>query len=337
MRLVNFNIEWMNDWFMGGNKVAFRQDNPRRGIENVDALAKRVASLILSVDPDVLTIEEGPSDIREMQLFVSTYLCANNMPGYDILGGIDGKSQKIYALVKKNGRLANAQLVKDLETNKLKGEWECDIDGNGIAEPYKFTRLPVVIEADLANHRKCRIIAMHTKSNYVQNGEKLWKNPATKQQFINIALENRRRISTEAMRVRMYLDILISVDPNANIIITGDLNDGPGLDYFEMRYLTHNVIDIILGSTFAHELLFRHSFIDKVNPSDRYTAEFYDYVDKKNKKLLLDHIAVSPALVSSIISSGILHNEYDAAMDQNAGSERQKRASDHRPVYVDIR
>jgi len=336
MRLVNFNIEWMNEWFVGSNQVAFRQNNPNKGIDNVDDLAKRVAGLILSADPDVLTIEEGPSDIREMQLFVSTYLSANNVPLYDVYGGIDGSSQKIYALVKKNGGLANGQLVVEPETAKLKNKWECDIDGNGIAEPYKFTRLPVVIEGDLTNGKKCRIITMHSKSNYVHNGEKLWKNPATKQQFINTALESRRRISTEAMRVRMYLDTLISNDPNANIIVTGDLNDGPGLDYFEMRYLTHNVIDIILGSTFAHELLFRHSFIDKVNPSNRYTAEFYDYVDDEDKKLLLDHIAVSPALVNSVVSSGILHSEYDAAMDPNAASDRQKRPSDHRPIFLDI-
>jgi hypothetical protein len=30
-------------------------------------------------------------------------------------------------------------------------------------------------------------------------------------------------------------------DPQANVIVLGDLNDGPGLDYFEELYLSHNV------------------------------------------------------------------------------------------------
>lgn len=336
MRVVNFNIEWMNDWFVGGGKIAFRKDLPEKGIDSVNDLAKRVAGLILKADPDVLTIEEGPSDIREMRLFVSTYLSYNDKNLFDVFGGIDGGAQKIYALVKKSGALKNCDLVTDNLTQKLKETWDSDIDGDGVAEPYKFTRLPLVIEGDSNDGEKCRIITMHTKSNYVQNGETMWNAPAKRQKFINLALENRRRISSEAMRIRMYLDELIISNPNANIIINGDLNDGPGLDYFELRYLTHNVIDIILGSTFAYNLLFQHSFIPRINSSKAYTAEFYDYVDDEHKKLLLDHIAVSPKLVSSIKSSGILHEEYNNALDLNASGARQKRPSDHRPVYIDI-
>jgi hypothetical protein len=73
MKIVNWNIEWMNDWFVGYGSVAFRQDNPSRGISDVADLCSRVASVVKNLDPDVLTIEEGPSDIREMELFVETY------------------------------------------------------------------------------------------------------------------------------------------------------------------------------------------------------------------------------------------------------------------------
>jgi endonuclease/exonuclease/phosphatase family metal-dependent hydrolase len=336
MRLVNFNIEWMNDWFVGGSQVAFRQSNPGRGIDNVDDLARRVAGLILAADPDVLTVEEGPSDKREMQLFVSTYLSDHGADLFDVFGGIDGRSQKIYALVKKDGAFKNCVLAMDSETQKLGNEWESDVNGDGVAEPYRFTRLPLVIEGNLDSGKRCKVIAMHTKSNYVQGGEKMWKNLEARQEFINIALTDRRRISSEAMRTRQYLGNLINNDTNAAVIVTGDMNDGPGLDYFELRYLTHNVIDIVLGSTFDYELLFRHSFIDRVDPSERYTVEFYDYVDGQNKQLLLDHIAVSPALANKIGASGILHKEYNAAVDPSATSDRQKRPSDHRPIYVDI-
>ncbi len=334
MRLVNFNIEWMNDWFVGGNQVAFRQNNPGKGIDNVDNLAQRVATLILQADPDVLTVEEGPSDKREMELFVSTYLSEQNQPLYDVFGGLDGQSQKIYILVKKDGALKNYQLSAD--QNSLKSTWDSDVNGDEEVEQYKFTRVPIIVDGQFGNGKNCKIIAMHTKSNFIQNGEDLWNNPATRQQFIHEALTDRRRISSEALRIRMYLDNLVAADPNALIIVAGDLNDGPGLDYFELRYLTHNVIDLILGSTFDYELLFRHAFINIVPPAERYSVEFYDFVEGMQKKLLLDHIALSPALPNGIVSGGILHNEYNAAIDTNATRDRQKRPSDHRPVYVDI-
>jgi len=336
MRLVNFNIEWMNDWFVGGNKIAFRQNNPAKGIDNVDDLAKRVAGLILAADPDVLTVEEGPSDKREMELFFSTYLSNDGAALYDVFGGIDGSAQKIYALVKKNGALKNCSPAADLETEALKDTWESDVNGDGVTELYKFTRLPIVIDGELDSSSKCRIVAMHTKSNYVQFGEEMWKDPSRRQAFINIALTDRRRISSEAMRIRQYLDVVTTNNPTLAVIVTGDMNDGPGLDYFELRYLTHNVIDIILGSTFAYELLFRHSFIDRVAMSERYTVEFYDFIEEQNKQLLLDHICVSPALSGKIVASGIMHKEYNAALDPGASGDRQKRPSDHRPVYVDI-
>ena len=62
MRLLNWNIEWMNNWFVGGSQVSFRQSAPSHGITDVHDLAGRVAQVINTIDPDVLTIQEGPSD-----------------------------------------------------------------------------------------------------------------------------------------------------------------------------------------------------------------------------------------------------------------------------------
>lgn len=332
MRLKNFNVEWMNDWFVGGGKVAFRKDNPVKGIYDTDALARRVAGLIQEVDPDVATIEEGPSDIEEMRLFVSTYLS----DAYEVFGGIDGGAQKIYALCKKGAALSGCHVADDNLTLGLKKTWESDVDGDEVAEAYKFTRQPLVVLGYMPDGKPCRIVAMHTKSNYIQGGDKVWNNPATRPQFIREALKDRRHISSEAMRVREYFDALLSADPSERIVVAGDLNDGPGFDYFELRYLTHNVIDILLGSTFDFEMLFRHAFIDRVDSNLRFTCEFYDYVEAKDMQLLLDHIAVSPALGGKIVGGGILHKKYADALDPNARGDRQKRPSDHRPVFVDI-
>jgi exonuclease III len=338
VRIVNWNIEWMNDWFVGEGSVAFRQDNRRRGITDVADLCRRVASVINNLNPDVLTIEEGPSDIREMELFVETYLIdgqGNRL--FDIFGGIDGGAQKIYTLVKKGGEFRNPIIPADDFTLALQDPWEADIDGDYQLENYEFTRQPLVVEGTKGDENsKLRIVTLHTKSKYVYNGESLWKNPDTRIEYVKAAMKNRRRISSEAMRVRKYLDDLVNQNNDSLSVVTGDFNDGPGIDYFEKRYLTHNVTDILLGSTYYPNLLFKHAFLERVPEHQRYTAIFDDFIDDiPGRHLLLDHILISPALWSRIEDSEIAHQEYNAGTDNNA-SGRQKYVSDHRPVYADL-
>lgn len=265
MRIVNWNIEWMNDWFVGYNEVAFRasrlSENSNKNITDVDDLCKRVAKVITDMKPDVLLVEEGPSDIREMQLFVTDYLNGD----FSVLGGIDGGSQKIYALVKNGGKYEGAQIPTDAPTMDLEDSWEADVDGNLELQDYEFTRRPLVIEGtQKGTNENIRIVTLHTKSKYVHRGREKWQNPTRRHEFVEEAITNRRRISTEAMRTREYLDAVLSSNVQQKIVVAGDFNDGPGIDYFEKRYLTHNVTDIILGSVFHPENLFVHGFITNV-------------------------------------------------------------------------
>ena len=338
MRIVNWNIEWMNDWFVGGGSVAFRENNLRKGINDVAALCTRVADVVKDLDPDVLTIQEGPSDIREMELFVENFLADNQGESlFDIFIGMDGGAQKLYAFVKKGGEFKNPVLPTDDLTLELQDPFEVDIVGDYELEGYEFTRLPLVVEGALDNENsKLRIIILHTKSKYVHNGRSLWDDLDTRMQFVKAAMKNRRRISAEAMRVRLYVDEFLKQNQDSFVVITGDFNDGPGIDYFERHYLTHNITDILLGSTYYPNRMFKHAFIERVTEDKRFTAIFNDFVDDiPERPLLLDHILVSPALSSKIQDSGIAHQEYEARTDGNA-SGRQRHVSDHRPVHIDL-
>jgi hypothetical protein len=333
VRIINWNIEWMNNWFVGGGDVALRMVHDRSGITSVDDLCRRVGRVILDLDPDVLTLEEGPSDIREMQLFVSYYLDDS----FDVFGGFDGGAQKIYALVKKDGGFINPRIATDGLTQELQEPWQADIDGDHRLENYDFTRIPLVLEGETGgNGENIRILTLHTKSKYVHNGQALFENEATRGEFVIAALKNRRRISSEAMRTRKYLDDIVRSAPEARVIVTGDFNDGPGIDYFESRYLTHNVTDILLGSTYYPNWLFHHALIPKVSENQRYTAIFDDYIDNiQNRKLLLDHFLVSPALAPRVTNAAIAHDAYDASTDDQAEG-RQKYVSDHRPILIEL-
>lgn len=338
MRIVDWNIEWMNNWFVGNNQVAWR--NAHTGIANVAALAQRVARVITTLDPDVLTLQEGPSDLREMNLFIADFLAdAQGQPLYDQFGGVDGGAQKTYILVKRGGRLQNARLATDNPTSALSDEWLADIDGDFFLEAYDFTRIPLVIDGEMAaTNETVRVLTVHTKSKFVNYQRAMWNDPSRRQEFIVAALKNRRRISTEAMRARQYLDTLVEAHADALIIVTGDLNDGPGIDFFEKNYLTHGVADIILGSTYHSDRQFRHTLVGNVPIAQLFTAIFDDFIEEiDNRPLLLDHILVSPALRNRFSNARVAHGEFDAAEDHTRPVDvRDRRPSDHRPILVEI-
>lgn len=338
MRIVNWNIEWMNKWFVGNNQVAWRTSHA--GIQDVAELAQRVANVITDLDPDVLVIQEGPSSTDEMDLFIGDFLSdSTGQPVYHQFGGFDGGAQKIYALVHVDADFQNPRIANDQRTEELFEEFLVDVDGDLQLEPYGFTRNPFVIDGDLPNGGGVvRIIALHTKSKYVNNQVQLWNNPNTRQQFVVAAIKNRRRISAEAMRTRQYMDALLNEDPAHQLVVVGDFNDGPGIDYFERHYLTHGVADILLGSTYYPERQFTHALVTSAPTSQLYTAVFNDFIDGiPNRPLLLDHILISPSLNARYSNARIAHSEFNNQENTSRPvGGRDRLPSDHRPVLVDI-
>ena len=193
-------------------------------------------------------------------------------------------------------------------TQGLADLWDADVNGDMLLEGYDFTRLPLVVDVDPIDSAPIRMVVLHTKSKFVRFGESKWNDPSRRQEFVVQALEARRRISAEGFRLRTYLDDLVAADPAARIIVTGDWNDGPGRDLIERSYLTHNVADIVLGSTFTPDLIFYHPLLTHVPAPALFTARFDDFVDEiEDRPLLLDHFAISPALTPWVANAEIGH------------------------------
>ena len=130
-----------------------------------------------------------------------------------------------------------------------------DIDADLLVNEVDFAREPQVVTFD-THGRSIRLLNNHLKSKFVRNGEQRF-NAGGEQRlgFFADALVARRRISAEAFRIREYLDAVFSADPNANVIVTGDLNDGEGADFFEREFLTHSVVDRVFGSISLRNML----------------------------------------------------------------------------------
>ena len=98
---------------------------------------------------------------------------------------------------------------------------------------------------------------------HIPRARELWETNDIddKMTYIKKAVENRRRIAAEIQRCRQLIDLIMDENPNANVIVAGDVNDGPGADLFEQRYLLSNASDALLGSPFRPDTLFCHTLL----------------------------------------------------------------------------
>ncbi|MEO1018579.1 MAG: endonuclease/exonuclease/phosphatase family protein, partial [Pseudomonadota bacterium] len=334
MKVANWNIEWMNRWFTGDDDGAprFKAPSEIAGVTNIEDLALRVAQVILALDADVLTIQEGPSRRAEMALFVREFL--NDR--FEIFGPVGMGQQKLYALVKK--ATAEIDLIERLPGEfgfDFDDEFEVDIDGDLVLDLYGFTRPPLLLRLRTSKGRVIRILNLHTKSKFIHQGRRLFENPVTRDEFIKKAVLVRRRISAEAMRMRTYLNAVFAQEPEASLIVMGDFNDGPDLDIFEAQYLTHNVAGLIAGSPYQPQHMLRHTFVDLMDAERNFTAEFFDFVIGEDRKVLLDHIFVSASLYwtgeARTATGQIEHEIWERAVRQDLPGERERLPSDHRP------
>jgi hypothetical protein len=138
------------------------------------------------------------------------------------------------------------------------------------------------------------------------------------------------------LRILAFLNEIFNDNPMARVIVAGDLNDGPGTDFFEENYLTHSVVDRIFGSLFRPDRQLTHVLFR--GGSTDYTARFYDFIADETRELVLDHIGISPAINDNWNWQGrVAVAEYQAQhVDDPTLNERDRLPSDHRPVVVEI-
>ena len=342
MRVVDWNLEHMNSWFVPNSEPsspALRATFPGGGfgggrIADVPALAQRAANVLSGLDPDLICIQEGASD-EEVALFLNQFLPLPGGDTWTVLAG-SGGAQKLIVAARTDRDISAAAIADDTGMAvQLDADYEADTDGDAVLETdTSFAREPLVVDIDAHGH-DVRVINCHLKSKFVRNGESLFSGTqAERREFIRAALVNRRRISAEAFRIRTYLDELFDAQPDRLVLLAGDLNDGPGFDFFERRYLTHSVVDLAFGSVLLPEGRLSQPLIQPGQPRPA-SAFFDDFVEGvQDKPLLLDHIGLSPELTRWLDSARIASAEFDAEAQPGAQNVRERLVSDHRPVFA---
>jgi hypothetical protein len=167
----------------------------------------------------------------------------------------------------------------------------------------------------------------------------MWKTGgADLQQFIREALTARIKMTTEATNVRAYIDAKFKQVEKPAIFVMGDLNDGPGKEYFEDQYLFFDLLSNIQGDVFFASRYLNHTLFDFPDHL-RWSVYFEDFVEPtRDPHILLDHILFTQGLVDGTLPWRIdahagkveheIHDLINATLTQNA------KTSDHKPVSL---
>lgn len=272
--IAAYNIEWMNRMF--SNNVVTDANIGR---------AEAIAAVITRLDADLIAISEGANDPAEHQDFIDRFLAG----GYTAFMGRSRGAQNLVYYVREPFEVVSVDDAWDRY-----GEWIEDIDGDTLPERHKFERRPLELVARIGG-TEVRFILVHTKSKGVFSIADLPR-------FEALSAANRAKLVAQGRRLRSRLDAL--VDAGERIVVLGDMNDGPGLDFYE-RALGTSFIESVIGSVFDPPRIFHdpHWWMTRT-ATDRnklWTAAFDDPIVNHplgwKHRVWLDHIIGSPSLL----------------------------------------
>jgi endonuclease/exonuclease/phosphatase family metal-dependent hydrolase len=328
LKVTSWNVEHMHRLFEANGGTATR----RRA---------NVAREIRDLDPDVLCLLEGPRDEPGDPLGA---FCAQDLGGdWQPVRPADGDfglqgNQWIWFLVKR-ALAPHASLLPVATWKSFAGaSWPVSYWGDFESTLHRHFRHPQTLVLDRDGVR-VEFIGLHLKSKFVQRGRSRWEAGGTeRQQFIREAIKARIKLTTEAANVRTYLDRKFHQAPNPAVFVMGDLNDGPGKEFFEDQFLFFDLLSNIQGEVFFARRFLNHALFD-FDDELRWTVQFEDFVQpERDPRILLDHILFTQGLVDGSlpleVKAGAGRVEHEVHELVNAAQPASARTSDHRPVSV---
>lgn len=370
LKLTTWNIEHF------GRQLA----SPNAGSPRLQA----VATEIRDINPDVLCVVEGPGSLPELRAWVKSPEGLDGayqvpvIPGTDAIlaqnpadpraalqdlyamqGNDESGNQWIWFLVKdqlfqdSHARLLDPRVWRDLTKQP---KWPVHQLGKPIRR-HSHWRHPQTLLMNLGA-AEIEIIGLHLKSKI--NQKKAFDTVAGKkvlrQAYIQEAHRARANLTTEAYDVRRYIERRFEQDPSPRIFVCGDMNDGPGRDYFERVFLYFDLVSNIQGDVFFARRFLNHALFD-FDDRLRWTTGFRDEVEEWSRTLpeavalpaepldttrfqLIDHILFTQALVGDDALPRVASHaglvEHTVHQRVNATLTQANRTSDHVPVSVNV-
>ncbi len=333
IRLCTYNIEWFDRLFDTCNSL-------KTGAEEMCRL-DFIAAILRQIDADLVGIVEAPdsrssgteSCVVKLENFASHYTLRTCKA---LCGFISRGQQQIALLFDPDVLSVTHQPGGSSDgtgglSPRFDGVYHYDADDDGIEEIYRFYRPPLEAKVRVkATANEFRLIEVHTKSKGIFNSVDM------------IHLErrsrsNRMKIYAECSWIRRRVDEWFDEDQCRHVIVMGDINDGPGMDQYEMRYGKSGV-EIIMGSLFEPERVLRN-YAGRPRWGEHgwspATATFKDRITGSRVDVMIDHILVSAGIRTDGAESHRVWNPYEDS-GLRALQHPLLQASDHFPVSIDL-
>jgi len=340
LKMLLWNMEWMNDLFVAGNQAAqFRPDDekPQHSQDTtVKTRREHLSGVINKLAPDLVVVVEGPSRADELKLFFDTDVAGAWEVGLQVS---PKQSQKIGIAARTDtGKFKNPALnLFDTRQDNRFDPFLVDTDNDDVDEHHVFERRPLHAEVFPQNAQQFRVLGLHLKSKGIFDALE-WS------RWWDKADANRKKILAQASQIRSkFLDPYLTADETKDIpiIVCGDINDGPGLDASEKR-LFGSGIERLMGNVWKPGLCMMNALFDSLKQKERdkldfssiHTTSFRDPIFNNTfQKEWIDHVLYSKCQAGDWVRGAKVNIEMP---DGKPIWVDHKHASDHYPVSVDI-
>ncbi|WP_304236366.1 hypothetical protein [Jiulongibacter sediminis] len=340
IRVAEYNMEWMKNVFVNGIPVNTPPDPTKaesswNNDEKLTMKSVRLASVLKELNFDLLAVVEGPDTLAngtktasgQMDLWMQSFGLDHRK--YKTMEGFTSRGQQELCLIYDADKL----IVN--HSPESKGSFDkpflVDTLEQSIQEQYYHFRPP--LEATIKrkdNQAKLfKMIVAHAKSKGIFDHVDYAR-------YEQLSMLNRRKLYAECMHIRQRMDKWLQ--EGDQVIVTGDINDGMGSDFYEGRF-GKSAIEILLGSVYEPNLIVKSALgkpkLGKYGWSPS-SSSFTDTITKNWFTVLIDHILVSNGIQ---ISEGTVLNPFDEPHRSSLSDELKKalkEGSDHFPVFADI-
>lgn len=328
MRLVSYNVEWFASLFDDHDQLILDQEpSGRHGVDRYTQ-GHALVQVFQALDADAIMVIEAPnsgqkqSTVKALEGFAERAgIRACNV----VMGFANDTQQEIALMFDPEVLQARHDPQQGEEAPRFDDVLKIDLDIDAKMDHVRFSKPPLELQVETVSGRIFRLIGAHLKSKAPHGAR-------NRDAVIRRSIANRRKQLAQAIWLRRRIEF--HLQNGQDLIVMGDLNDGPGLDEYE-RLFGRSSVEIVMGGEMqdphARHLL-QPRAVDQ--PS---SSRFFNATTKRYFRALLDYVMVSPGLMDPAPQWRIWHPFEDVECYADAElREALLAASDHFPVCLDI-
>ncbi|AZV80469.1 endonuclease [Parasedimentitalea marina] len=328
MRLVSYNVEWFAALFDEQDHLILDQHaSGRHGVDRYTQ-GHALAQVFQALDADAVMVIEAPnsgkhhSTVKALEGFAAQ---AGLRARAVVMGFANDTQQEIALMYDPDVLQVQHDPQQGEGAPRFDGVFKIDLDIDARMDHVRFSKPPLELVVTTTKGQKLRLIGAHLKSKAPHGAR-------NQDAVIRLSIANRRKQLAQAVWLRRRIEQ--HLQDGQDLIVMGDLNDGPGLDEYE-RLFGRSSVEIVMGDDMQDP----HAchLLQPRTADQPSTSRFYNATTKRYFRALLDYVMVSPGLTTRSPTWRIWHPFEDARCYEDRDlREALLAASDHFPVSLDI-